>query len=665
MSGFPRTATKCTMPIVRKTRKTPLLLAEHDASAKMDPDQIDYELIYAKTTSGEEAMLQRTRVVQRNLRMVLILVDGNATVAELCDKTGNQQLTLSALLELENDGFIERRVEEDSVWTRGRRLAQQIKARTAQPLSEFSTFGKRTERSPPRHSLPDAEVTRLIPAPEESPKRFSLAATSSPPLAPSLPPRNSVPGPESRTVFFNKEEEVSAAPTAPPENIVEQAPSSFVARVKALLGGGTDDAREGEGPDLKSLQGRRLAMTWPMATMLGSALLSALLVLTAFFFPYSRYLPTVESALAETTGQKISIEEMRVTIYPRPGLLLANVRVGNAAGEELIQIAELRLRPDLGTLFSPRIVFTEMELRNLDLSAKALTGLSRMFAATARESAKFGAQRVTISNANISFAGLGFDDLSGELVLSADGLLESVSLKSADRSLQIEAKPAAAQLTLAAEGRAWRPSPNSPYRFDSFSFTGDVDGPRFVIKDMDLRIFSGRISGTVILHGDGPPAITGEIAFERISAKRFGAALGVGEQFDGDLAGDLRFSANSETWSTIARSIYAQGSFTVNRGSLGGIDLPEAVRRFSDNPATLGGATRFEQLTGAISLTPERYRFSRLLLHAGTMQSTGQIEVNNDLQLRGRMAVQMRGRADPTIPILISGSLKTPLLESN
>jgi hypothetical protein len=653
------------MPIVRKNRKKPLLIAGQDDSAKMDPDQTDSELIYAKTTSGEEAMLQRTRVVQRNLRMVLILVDGNATVAELCDKTGNQQLTLSALLELENDGFIERRVEEDSVWTRGRRLAQQIKARAAQPLSEFSTFGKRTEPPPPRHSLPDAEVTRLIPAPEESPKRFSLAATSSPPLAPSLPPRNSVPGPESRTVFFNKEEEVSAAPTARPENAAEQAAPSFVARVKALLGGGTDDAREGEGPDLKSLQGRRLPMTWPMAAMLGSALLSALLVLTAFFFPYSRYLPTVESALAETTGQKISIEEMRVTIYPRPGLLLANVRVGNAAGEELMQIAELRLRPELGTLFSPRIVFAEMELRDLDLSATALTGLSRMFAATARESAEFGVQRVTISNANISFAGLGFDDLSGEVALSADGLLESVSLKSADRSLQVEAKPAAGQLTLSAEGHAWRPSPKSPYRFDSFSFKGDVDGPRFVIKDMDLRIFSGRISGTVTLHGDGAPAITGEIAFERISAKRFGAALGVGEQFDGDLAGVLRFSAMSETWSTIARSIYGQGSFTVSRGSLGGIDLPEAVRRFSDNPATLGGATRFEQLTGAISLTPERYRFSRLLLHAGTMQSTGQIEVNDDLQLRGRMAVQMRGRADPTIPILISGTLKTPLLESN
>ena len=63
----------------------------------MDPTLIDPDLIYAKTVAGEKAMQERTRVVQRNIRMVLILVDGNATVAELCNRTGNAQLTLSLI----------------------------------------------------------------------------------------------------------------------------------------------------------------------------------------------------------------------------------------------------------------------------------------------------------------------------------------------------------------------------------------------------------------------------------------------------------------------------------------------------------------------------------------------------------------------------------------
>ena len=73
-------------------------------------------------------MRQRTRVVQRNMRMVLILVDGNATVADLSAKTGNVQLVENALHELEQSGFIELRVEQDSVWEQSKKVAAEIKA---------------------------------------------------------------------------------------------------------------------------------------------------------------------------------------------------------------------------------------------------------------------------------------------------------------------------------------------------------------------------------------------------------------------------------------------------------------------------------------------------------------------------------------------------------
>ena len=159
--------------------------------------------------------------------------------------------------------------------------------------------------------------------------------------------------------------------------------------------------------------------------------------------------------------------------------------------------------------------------------------------------------------------------------------------------------------------------------------------------------------------------MAGEIAFDRINTGKLGEALGIGGQFEGDATGKLRFVATSEAWSTVLTSLQASGEFSMHRGSLGGIDLPEAVRRVSTTPATLGGRTRFEDLSGGIVLTPGTTRFSRLVLNAGLMQSSGQIEVSRELQLRGRMEVQMRGRADHTaVPILISGTLKSPLLQT-
>jgi hypothetical protein len=67
---------------------------------------MDRSVIYAKTPVGDEAVRQRTRVVQRNLRMVLLQVDGSLSVDELIAKIGNQRLVESALKELEEGGFI-------------------------------------------------------------------------------------------------------------------------------------------------------------------------------------------------------------------------------------------------------------------------------------------------------------------------------------------------------------------------------------------------------------------------------------------------------------------------------------------------------------------------------------------------------------------------------
>ena len=135
----------------------------------MDPALIDPNLVFAKTSTGEEAMMQRTLLVQRNLRMVLILVDGNATVAELCDKTGNTPATQNALLELERKGFIEPRVDKNSVWRHGKDSARTTSASHAQIVSEFSTFGEKAPLASSKSPASDSSMYSCS---------FSLSLTS-------------------------------------------------------------------------------------------------------------------------------------------------------------------------------------------------------------------------------------------------------------------------------------------------------------------------------------------------------------------------------------------------------------------------------------------------------------------------------------------------------
>lgn len=146
--------------------------------------------IYVKTPQGEEAMTQRTRVVQRSQRMVLVLVDGKTRVAELCAKIGDTKLAETALKELEAGGFIalSGETQKEAPAIVNRPLA------TPSQLSQFSTFGPKTTRSA---VSPSAETVM--------PSNFSTFGRPAPVKAPAAAARET-----------EESQEVSEAPFSAP-----------------------------------------------------------------------------------------------------------------------------------------------------------------------------------------------------------------------------------------------------------------------------------------------------------------------------------------------------------------------------------------------------------------------------------------------------------------
>jgi hypothetical protein len=127
-----------------------------------NPIAMNPKLVFAKTPTGDEAVRQSTRVVQRNLRMVLVQVDGKLSVEELASKIGDPRLVDNALRELEEGGFIAPAMEAMSAWKQSQlgsgkskaALAEQPSANAAwdpsssqfasgeSTASTFSAFGK-------------------------------------------------------------------------------------------------------------------------------------------------------------------------------------------------------------------------------------------------------------------------------------------------------------------------------------------------------------------------------------------------------------------------------------------------------------------------------------------------------------------------------------------
>lgn len=594
-------------------------------------------------------MHQRTRVMQRNVRMVLILVDSQSTVADLCHKTGNPQLTENALRDLEKGGFILPRVEQDSLWGESKKVAQEIREAAINKAIQISSLGAKNVSEPSMTENP-ISIHSAFKNPAQSDSSISQFS-----LAPMPSEQNA--GDELTSLVAQEESQDSSEKQS---RTAAEAKPTFLERLNSILT--SSRQKNDEDISIKPIRrGQRNTMSWSLIAVFVFFGTIGLAYLTILFFPYDSFLPEVEGAFSEASGRPVKVGSMRVDVYPKPGLLLGNVRIGTDKDE--IRIAELRFLPVIGSMIIGKKTFREVVLSGVSLPAELIAGLPSVFVALSKPTARVSVEHIRFEKTEVSFGGLGFSGMEGEARRSGDGSFESLKLRAPDQSLSFEVKPLAQGLEVALEGFGWHPSQGSPFLFDSVNLNGIIENGAFTIRSMELRLFDGLIQGVAILRADKQPSMTGEVLFERVNAARLGNAVGVGEKFTGGIFGKLRFSSTADSWATIFSAINAEGNFTVRRGSIRGIDLAEAVRRVS-NMSVQGGATQFEQLSGSVNFTPTSYQFNGLILDSGLMRSTGQVEVGKNLEIRGKMVLQMRGTANQTrVPVTISGQLDAPELQ--
>ncbi|MBU3697099.1 AsmA-like C-terminal region-containing protein [Dechloromonas sp.] len=224
---------------------------------------MDRKLVYAKTPTGDEAVRQRTRVVQRNLRMVLVQVDGKLSVQELSAKIGNPVLVENALLELEQGGFIAPTAVAMSVWKDASKQPPRKPQLSA--LSQFSTFGSKAAES--------AEPSLLSEA-----SRFSAFGK---PL-----------------MGETKREPVFSASTEPkPQARHEAAPD--------------------KPPSQLNISGKSV-----LIAALGIPLLVGF---GALLYPYARHKPAIEAAISSYAKAPVTVGDVALSIWPKPQLVLSQV----------------------------------------------------------------------------------------------------------------------------------------------------------------------------------------------------------------------------------------------------------------------------------------------------------------------------------------------------
>ncbi|MDR1163746.1 MAG: AsmA-like C-terminal region-containing protein [Candidatus Accumulibacter sp.] len=379
--------------------------------------------------------------------------------------------------------------------------------------------------------------------------------------------------------------------------------------------------------------------------------------MTITFFPFNSYIPEIESFLSKLSGVPVKVGQIRVETWPRASLALNDVRIGREKSNT--RFDEIQVIPEFASILSHRKILREVVLRGTNLTPERFTLLSSIVAIVNSQNSDVSVKRFRFENADITYAGLSFPEMFGEVNLGANRAFESFSMKTADSNLLIDVKPIIlGGHRISFERYGWRPGAGAP-TFRMINAKGNLLNDVFTIDSLEILIFDGIFHGKGVMQlSDGKPRFQGSADFERINTTAFGALFGVGQHLSGEAFGQASFSTTAASWSGIFREqLDVNGEFEVRRGYFQGIDLAGAVRQTSDVPFR-GGETIFEQLSGKVRTVPGGVSFTELQMSSGLLQSSGALTLNREKVLNGVMYLQMRGSMARTrTPIHINGTL--------
>lgn len=603
---------------------------------------MDHLLIYLRSPAGDDAMAQRTRIVQRNLRNVLDLVDGKRSVAEIIRKFGDVSIAEAALADLERSGFIEtpegRRAREAAA-AEGPETRPPEGPRSLPPGSGKGKPSLKVEAF--GDHFDDEDITIMDPldfpgmAPPGAPAQGGAPAAGQPPAARARAP-------------WEEDEELAelASGAAPPP---DYKPPVF-----------NDDEAAARGQPAERASRPRAPGSWLGRLKIAAAAVVGLVVVVAaviVFFPYDRYLPRVELNLRSSAGEPVRLGTLRFSFDPQPNITLEKLSFGE---DQALSVGIVKAVPEFSTLFSTTKRMREVHLRHVDMDARALPRFAAWINGGVLGSRYFVTRSLRFSDLTLRMGDLVMEGIGGRVLLDAEGRVSAVHFANAEGNLKGELAPGGAPQAIRFSASEWSLPSHDWIKLLTLEAEGVIATGGLRIDKFDARAFDGLVAGSVLFNWADGGEFSADVEFKRLSAQQLLAQIRPGFSMKGEIGGKFRFAARSAKVADVTSSVAAEGALEIQRGVLPGLDFAEAVRSRNPGP-TRGGQTRFEQLTADFSMSGRDWRLAKLRIDAGLMRANGALTLG-ERDITGNVQVQFEGASLLRAPVAITGSVADPQL---
>ena len=441
-----------------------------------------------------------------------------------------------------------------------------------------------------------------------------------------------------------------------------------VARLKELAG-----QREQAGEDAavtplrRGKKGGGGGLRW---LVVGLVVFTVLALGSLPFVPLGAVNARLAKALAEWLHDDVTSSSLKLALFPRPHVTIENLQIGKAYDAKA---AYGKLYMDLATLFGERFVIDTMELSDITISPEALPRALKWAEAEGRGKG-IEISKIALRDVKISVSGVAIEAFDADLKVDKTGKVVHATSRARDGKWTIDLapnKPAAADAPADAGAndpwavefstRGMNLPLGTAMPISSLTAKGTMFDGGMAFPVVEAKLFEGSATGSMKVSWKQGVSFKGEFVLEKVRVDQLTAVFTRDISLSGKLDGKFSVSGEAPTIGALLDKPTIQGEFELKEGTLGNVDLVQVIR----SPGSVGGQSKFSDLTGQLRVVDGFIRYEKLKLIGGVLLANGNVSVSLATgALTGSLNSEIRSSvAQDRASFSIGGKVSRPALQ--
>ena len=380
--------------------------------------------------------------------------------------------------------------------------------------------------------------------------------------------------------------------------------------------------------------------TLARTVFIGVGAIFIVLVVAIHFLNLTVLIGPVERIASDAIKTPVRIESIHASLLPSPNLVLGTVAIGKTAE---VKFNRVRVDPVFGTIFQNAKSLHRVEFDTATLEPDALQQIIEWLA-NARSAGLLRADEVAFRNLSLQIPELKLKPFNGELKL-VDNHLKMISVRDEGHQWQADFVPKGDDYQVTFEANDWQPPLGAAVTIDILKAEGVAHTHALQFDRIEAELHGGKLVATMTLDWSALWQATGSFDLQQVRLQEIAPVFSPMVQLKGHLDAKGSYAMSAEHLATLFDAPQITARFTANDGYLGGIDLVRAMH--AGTGQSVGGTTRFDRFSGSLSLDQGRYQYRQLLLDGGQLQATGEVDIQADQSLTGKVHTQLNIKNRP------------------